>query len=79
MRKTTLILVLVLAAGFIGGCGSVKRIAIESNPQNALILTHEKEKVDDSFFVGYCDPTPGEYRVNIWGKEKKVYVTAEKR
>lgn len=79
MKKSTLLLVLVLAAGFIGGCGTVKRVSIESNPQNALIMTHEKENVDDSFFVDYRDPTPGEYRVNIWGKEKKVYVTAEKR
>lgn len=79
MKKIGLILVLALAAGFIGGCGTVKRVTIESNPQNALVMTHEKDNVDDSFFVDYCEPTPGEYSINIWGKEKKVYVTAEKR
>ena len=67
------------AAILIGGCGSVKKISIESNPTKALVMSHENEKVDDSFFVDYFDPTPGQYNISLWGNKGKRYVTAEKR
>jgi hypothetical protein len=79
MRKITLVFVLLSAALLIGGCGTVKKVTIESDPSKALVMTHENEKVDDSFFIDYCDPTPGQYRISLWGKNSKVYVTAEKR
>jgi hypothetical protein len=79
MKKATIILAVLAAALMIGGCGTVKKVNIESNPSKALVISHENEKVDDSFFINYYDPTPGQYRFNFWGKNSKVYVTAEKR
>ncbi|MCP5108821.1 MAG: hypothetical protein GY950_35890, partial [bacterium] len=79
MKKIMLIAALAAAAVLITGCGTVKKVNIQSNPPNALVMVHENENVDESFFVDYCDPTPGLYSVNLWGKEKIRYVTAEKR
>jgi len=78
IKKFLLFIILIMSMVIITGCGTTKNFAIQSNPEGALIIKHDKAKIDDSFFIDYCGETPGRKKVTFFGDDK-YFFTVEKR
>ncbi len=78
MKITNYILILFMGM-ILFNCAKTKKFQISSNPDKALIMSHEKEKLKESTFINYGQETPGNENVLFWGKEKEQFITVEKR
>ncbi len=77
-KNLSLFILLIISITIATGCGTTKQFLIQSNPEGALIIMHDKTKFEDSYSKSYHGETPSQKKVSFYKDEHK-YFTIEKR